>query len=111
MIFQGQQRPKDVFNDEEADGYYVEGGWYIPSTNFEIDLRYDTYTRRENPSPSVTDETTANTVTFGGQYHINKKTRINAEYAVRDFESDVAGVNTQLEGVADRFAIQVTHIF
>ena len=115
MIFQGQQRPRDLFNDEEGKGYYVEGGWYIPSTNFEIDLRYDTYTRGENAggtAPSAPDdESTANTVTVGGQYHINKKTRINAEYAMRDFESDTAGVNTQLDGVKDRFAIQVTHIF
>ena len=112
MIFQGQHRPRDIFNDEEAHGYYVEGGWYIPNTDFEIDLRYDTYTRGENhKTSSANDESTANTVTVGGQYHINKKTRINAEYAMRDWESDTAIVNTQVEGVADRFAIQVTHIF
>ena len=54
MIFQGQHRPRHMFNDLDAAGYYVEGGWYIPNTKWEIDLRYDSYTRDENfvnPSP------------------------------------------------------------
>jgi predicted porin len=112
MIFQGQHRPADIYNNEEADGYYLEGGWYIGNTNFEIDLRYDSYTRGENHRTSAAnDESTADTITVGTQYHFNKKTRINAEYASRDFKSDTAIVNTQQEGVDGRFAIQVTHIF
>ncbi len=112
MIFQGQHRPQHIFNNGKAHGYYLEGGWYIGNTNFELDLRYDSYTRDENhPTSASGDESTADTVTVGGQYHFNKKTRINLEYAKRDFSSDTAVVNTQQVGVDGRFAIQVTHIF
>lgn len=112
MIFQGQSRPTHIFNDGEAEGYYVEGGWYIPDTNFEIDLRYDTYTRDEfHPTSAAGDETTFDTVTLGGQYHFNKKTRLNMEYSDRSNESDTTAVNNQQEGVGGRFALQVTHIF
>lgn len=112
MIFQGQHRPQHIFNNEEANGGYIEGGWYIGNTNLELDLRYDTYTRGENhPNSAANDESTADTVTVGAQYHFNKKTRVNMEYASRDYKSDTAIVNTQQEGVDGRFAIQVTHIF
>ena len=112
MIFQGQHRPKDIFNNEEADGGYIEGGWYIANTNFEIDLRYDTYTRGENhKSSAANDESRADTITYGAQYHFNKKTRLNVEYADRDYESDTAAVEDQQKDVGGRFAIQVTHIF
>ena len=112
MIFQGQHRPTHIFNNEEADGGYIEGGWYIGNTNFEIDLRYDTYTRGENhPTSAASDESTADTVTLGTQYHFNKKTRLNLEYADRTFESKTAIVEAQQKDVAGRFAIQLTHIF
>ena len=104
-----------MFNDGEAAGYYVEGGWYIPSTNWEIDLRYDSYKRDEfHPSAGAQqgkDESTFDTITVGTQYHFNKKTRINAEYASRDAESDTTLINNNVKGIDGRFAIQVTHIF
>ena len=112
MIFQGQHRPQHIFNNEEADGGYIEGGWYIGNTNFEIDLRFDTYTRGENhPTSAASDESRADTVTIGTQYHFNKKTRVNLEYADRSFESDTAAVEAQQKDVGGRYAIQVTHIF
>lgn len=123
MIFQGQHRPgpnpngsvlnfNGVYNDEEASGYYVDLGWYIPGTKWELDLRYDSYTRGENHQTSAADdESRYDTTTLGAQYHINKKTRVNMEYSSREFESDTTAVNNQLEGVDARFAIQLTHIF
>ncbi len=119
MIFQGQHRPTMVFNDEEADGYYVDFGYYIPNTNWELDLRIDSYTRGENfihpvnatLNSAASDESTFDKTTIGAQYHINKKTRINMEYSDRSFESDTATVNAQLEGVGARMAVQLTHIF
>ena len=112
MIFQGQHRPTHIYNDKDADGGYIEGGWYIGNSNFEIDLRYDTYTRGENhPTSAANDESTADTVTIGTQYHFNKKTRINLEYANRDFSSDTAAVEAQQKDVAGRYAVQLTHIF
>lgn len=112
MIFQGQHRPLHMFNDEEADGYYIDFGYYIPDTNWELDLRIDSYTRGENhPTSAASDESTFDTTTIGAQYHINKKTRVNFEYSDRDFESDTTAVNNQLEGVDSRLAVQLTHIF
>ena len=112
MIFQGQHRPGHIYNNEEASGAYIEGGWYIANTNFEIDLRYDTYTRGENhPSSAANDESRADTMTIGTQYHFNKKTRLNLEYADRDFESDTAIPHAQQKDVGGRLAIQFTHIF
>jgi hypothetical protein len=112
MIFQGPHRPGHLFNDEEADGYYLDFGWYIPNSDWELDLRIDSYTRGENhPTSAASDESTFDKTTIGFQYHINKKTRVNFEIADRDFSSDTAAVNTQLEGVKNRTAIQLTHIF
>jgi len=112
MIFQGQHRPLHIYNNEEADGWYLEGGWYIPGTKWELDLRYDTYTRGENhPTSAANDESTFDTVTVGVQYHFNRKTRLNLEYASRDNKSDTPAVDAQNEGVDGRFAIQVTAIF
>jgi hypothetical protein len=115
MIFQGQHRPAHMYNDGEAAGYYVEGGWYIPGTKWELDLRYDSYTRDEfHPSAGDlqgTHESTFDTITVGTQYHFNKKTRLNAEYASRDAESDTPLIEGNVKGIDGRFAIQVTHIF
>jgi hypothetical protein len=119
MIFMGQHRPRHNFNNKEADGWYLEGGWYIPGTKWELDLRYDTYTRDENfvnpapppPSSALGDKTEFNTITVGTQYHFNKKTRLNITYASRDNKSDTAAVEAQQKGVEGRFAIQVTAIF
>ena len=112
MIFMGQHRPAHLFNNEEADGAYLDLGWYIPNSNWELDVRYDTYTRGENhPTSGANDETEFNTLTVGTQYHFNKKTRLNMEFAMRDNKSDTAAVETENKGVSDRFAIQLTHIF
>ena len=113
MIFQGQHRPRHMFNDGEATGYYAEAGWYIPDTKWELDLRYDSYTRDEyHPtSQKGIDESTFDTITVGAQYHFNKKTRLNVDYSTRDAESDTAAINGNVEGINDRFAVQVTHIF
>jgi len=112
MIFQGPHRPQHQFNDKEAEGYYLDFGWYIPNSKFEIDLRYDSYTRDENhPTSKVNDETTFDTATIGLQYHFNKKTRLNAEYSDRSNKSDTKIINIQNEGVGGRLAVQVTTIF
>ena len=119
MIFMGQHRPRHNFNNKEADGWYLEGGWYIPGTKWELDLRYDTYTRDENfvnptpppPSSAPGDKTEFNTITVGAQYHFNKKTRLNVTYASRDNKSDTAAVEAQQKGVDSRFAVQLTAIF
>ena len=112
MIFQGQQRPQDMFNDKEADGGYIDIGFYIPKSKWEIDFRADTYTRGENAAASGPDDKTKyNTVTIGTQYHFNKKTHATVSYDFRNDSSDTVAVNNQLEGVGGRLAIQVTAIY
>lgn len=107
MIFKGPHQPVGNYNDLTASGSYLDFGYYIPNSKWEIDLRVDTYTRDEN----ATAEATFDTTTVGAQYHINKKSRVNMTYVTRDFSSEVASANAQLEGVSDRIAVQLTHIF
>jgi hypothetical protein len=139
MIFVGPDKPSMWINDAagavgqgvgdgangEADGYYLEAGFYIPNTNWEIDLRYDVYNRLTDDKEGAVGgpaalvgkslEVQFNTLTLGTQYHINKKTRINAEAAFRDFEAvdwaSGVGPNSNLDNVDTRYAIQLTHIF
>lgn len=125
MIFQGPDKPTfalvppAVGNpnhpgsglNAEADGWYVEGGWYIPGTKFEIDARYDQYNRNTDSQ----FELEFRTLTLGAQYHFNKKTRIAVNYAIREAEAlnfaSGAGPNQNLEGIDNRFAVQLTAIF
>ncbi len=108
VIFQGPHKPVNQYNNFDASGWYVEGGWYIPKTKLELDLRYDAYKRQTNAAGS---EDRFKTTTVGMQYHFNKKTRVNAEYAFRKAESDNAGTQKQFDGIGGRLAIQVTAIF
>ena len=136
MIFVGPDKPSMWINDAagavaqgvgdgangEADGYYLEAGFYIPNSNWEIDLRYDVYNRLTDdkkgtagPLAGKSLEVQFNTLTLGTQYHFNKKTRINAEAAFRDFEAvdwaSGVGPNSNLDNVDTRYAVQLTHIF
>lgn len=133
MIFVGQDKstfdinpavPAGNGEDGKANGYYLEGGYYIPKTNWEIDLRYDVYNRLTDDTPlpagaganaGKTFEMKFDTITLGAQYHINKKTRINMEIADRTFTAvdwaSGAGPNANLDGVSRRYAVQLTHIF
>jgi len=103
----------------KADGYYMDFGYYIPNSKWEIDLRYDVYNRLTNDTPSATNGNTMEfqfkTFTIGAQYHINKKTRINMEIADRNVEAvdwpAGVGPNDNLDGIDKRYAIQLTHIF
>ncbi|MBE9559806.1 MAG: phosphate-selective porin O and P [Proteobacteria bacterium] len=134
MIFVGQDKATFDINpavaggngeEGKANGYYLEGGWYIPNSKWEIDLRYDIYNRLTDDTPfpagappavaGKTFEMNFQTITLGAQYHINKKTRINMEVSDRTFEAvdwdSGAGPNANLDGVSQRYAIQLTHVF
>ena len=131
MIFVGPDKPTfdinpsaPVGNGEKgkANGYYVEGGWYIPNTKWEIDLRYDVYNRLTDDTPFPSGPNAGKTfemqfsgVTLATQYHFNRKTRLNLEANFNqaeavDFASGV-GPNDNLDGIDTRYAVQVTHIF
>lgn len=95
----------------EADGWYLEGGWRIGKTNWEIDLRYDAYDRLKDDKFEIEFKTW----TAGVNYFFNKKTRLTMNYAARDYEAinfpSGKGPNAQLDGVDGRASIQLRHIF
>lgn len=107
MIFQGAQNPQGIFNNSRSNGGYVEGGWDIPSTPWELDLRYDTYIRNKG----LPIEATFRSMTAGVQYHFTKLDRVTLNYAFNDFSSHAAGINKQLAGVNGRLSLQVTVVF
>lgn len=131
MIFVGPDKPTFDMNpaapagngeNGEASGWYVDGGWYIPNSKWELDVRYDVYNRLENdtifpsgPNAGKNFEIEFTTLTIGAQYEVNKKTRIIMDIENRNAEAvDFAagtGPNAELDGVDRRFAIQLTHIF
>lgn len=136
MIFVGPDKPSFYINDAagavaagvgdgangEANGYYLEGGYYIPNTKWEIDLRYDVYNRLSDDkafpggaNAGKSFEMEFKNLTLGAQYHINKKTRINMEITDASAEAvdwaGGAGPNDNLDGVDQVYAVQVTHIF
>ncbi len=121
LIFQGPEKPNFgigtgvaalVDLKGEADGYYVDLGWYIPGTKWELDLRYDVYNRSKVHARLAAEFTT---VTYGVQYHFNRKTRFTLNYQVRDAKAvgalAPAGFKANLEGIDNRLALQATIVF
>jgi hypothetical protein len=124
MIWVGPDKPSFYFAnppsptglnngaDAEASGWYVEGGWYIPNTKWELDARFDTLTRLEGRN----DEHRFDKWTLGVQYHFNPKTRVTVNYEIRDFEctatsTPCTNANKNLIGVDDKVGVQLTAIF
>lgn len=126
MIWTGPDKPNYYFTnntahgngaDAKASGWYVEGGWYIPNTKFELDARFDTMTRLEDR----VNQHTFDKWTLGVQYHFNPKTRVTLNYEIRDFKCDsgvapctAAGAGTpnyNLDGVDNKVGVQLTAIF
>ncbi len=105
----------------ESAGYYIDLGWYIPSTAWELDVRYDFYDRltdAEKLAGPCAFNFEFKTLTVGTNYHFNKKSRITVNAAKRDFKSvdcpDAAtggNPNNNLEGIDMRYSVQLTHIF
>ncbi len=95
----------------KADGYQVDVGYYIPNTKWEVAGRYDIYNRLKNDP----FETRWKTLTLAAQYHFNPKTRLTLNYIMRDVEAvnfpSGAGPNANVDGIGNRTAIQLTHIF
>jgi hypothetical protein len=97
--------------DAEASQWSIEGGYFIPNTKWELDLRYSLFTRMED---SIA-EFEFKDLTVGVQYHFNKKTRLTVNLQNRDVEATAfgasAGPNANLKDIDKRFAVQLTHIF
>jgi hypothetical protein len=124
MIFEGPDKPNFFFanppnttntnngSDAKANGWYLEGGWYIPNTKWELDARYDTL----DANTGRNDEHKFSKWTLGTQYHFNLKSRVTVNYEIRDFKCTAStpqctNANLNLSGVGNKVAVQVTTIF
>ena len=107
--------------DGESAGYYIDLGWYIPNTAWELDVRYDFYDRLTN-AEKLAGPCAFNfefkTLTVGTNYHFNKKSRVTVNVAQRNYEAvecpdagPGGNPNNNLEGVDMRYGVQLTHIF
>lgn len=101
----------NVATTGEADGYYLHYGYAINS-DWELDARYDTYDRLTN---STSGERKFDTLTLGFQYFFNKKSRLIANYEIRDAEApgfaDNATPNVVLDSIDNRVSVQLLAIF
>jgi hypothetical protein len=95
----------------EGTGYYIEGGYRIPKTGWELDLRYDVYNRLDGNLFEIEFKRT----TVGVQYFFNPRVRIAVNYEARSGEAinfpAGAGPNGNVDGIDDRIAVQVTGIW
>lgn len=134
MIFQGPEKPNMGIGaisagplpstqdlDGKADGYYVDVGFYVPGTKWELDYRYDIYNRStEHDWISAKFKTN----TFGVQYHLNRKTKLTLNYIKREAKAldpiaaapvPLANMTTNLhdglDKIGDRVAVQATVVF
>jgi len=105
----GEQAGNGAF--AEGTGYYVEGGWRIPKTKWELDLRYDQYNRLDGNQFEIEFKRT----TFGVQYFFNPRVRLALNYEARSGEAvnfpAGAGPNGNVDGIDDRIALQITAIW
>lgn len=95
----------------EGTGWYVEGGWRIPKTKWELDLRYDVYNRLDGNQFEIEFKRT----TFGVQYFFNPRVRVAINYEAREADAvnfaSGAGPNANVGGIDDRIALQITGIW
>jgi hypothetical protein len=95
----------------EGTGYYVEGGWRIPKSRWELDLRYDVYNRLDGNQFEIEFKRT----TLGVQYFFNPRVRLAVNYEIRTGEAlnfpSGAGPNGNVDGIDNRIALQITGIW
>lgn len=101
----------NVLENGKADGYYLDAGYKV-TPKLELDIRYDQLNRG---TETTAGERKFNTLTLGGQYFFNKKTRLIANYEFRSAEApnlpSTAGPNQILDGLDDKVSLQVLSVF
>ncbi len=101
----------NVATTGEADGWYLHYGWAF-HPKWELDVRYDILNRLTD---NTNGERKFETWTLGMQYFFNKKTRLIANYEVRDAEApnqaSSAAANQILDSMDDRISLQLLAIF
>ena len=92
-------------------GWYVEGGYRLPGTKWEFDLRYDEYHRLDGDRFEIDFKRT----TLGTQYFFNPRVRVAVNYEFRSADAPEfgpgAGPNANVDGIGNRVAIQLTAIW
>ncbi len=131
MIFAGPNPPfKDIGapafeplatvaldSSNKADGWYLESGWrFLPK--WEAELRYSKYDRLTNSQPL---ERKFTTWTIGGQYFVNRRTRVTLNYDIRDLKVANPGAITNAvqrdnaetiaNAMGNQISLQLTYIF
>lgn len=121
MIFEGPDKPSFYFAapasttgvnngaDAKANGWYLEGGWIVPNSRWELDARYDT----ADFNTGRIDEHKFSKWTLGTQYHFNPLTRVTVNYEQRNFyctsgTTQCTNANLNLNGVGNKLGVQVT---
>jgi len=93
----------------KADGFYIDGGWRVPGSRFEMDLRFDKYNRLKGDKLEVN----YTTITIGSQFVLNKKSRFTINYAHRSAKSknNVPALESNFADLKGRIAFQLTAIY
>jgi len=95
----------------KANGWYGHFGYMI-MPQLELDLRYDVYNRMTDVAKK---ERKFETVTLGGQWFFNKKSRLIVNYEFRDASAPnlpgAAGPNKILSGLDDKLSAQILVVF
>lgn len=125
MIFEGPDKPSyyfavpanaaNVVNNgvtQKGNGWYLDGGWYVPGTKWELDARYDTVAL----NTGGVDEHKFTKTTLGVQYNFNPKAHVTLNYELRDFKCTASttfctNANKNLTGVGNKVGMQVTTAF
>ena len=109
----GQGNPNAAGNgsDGKGKGFYVEGGYRLPGTKWEFDLRYDEYNRLDGDRFEIDFKRT----TLGVQYFFNPRVRVAFNYEFRSADAPQfgpgAGPNANVDGIDDRIGVQLTAIW
>jgi hypothetical protein len=109
----GQGNPDNPGNGSSAKGkgYYVEGGYRIKGTPWELDLRYDKYNRLDGDRFQINFKRT----TLGVQYFFNPRVRAAFNYEFRSASApnfgSGAGPNANLDPLDSRIGVQITAIW
>jgi hypothetical protein len=109
----GQGNPNAPGNGAFAEGagYYIEGGYRIPGSKWELDLRHDQYNRLDGDRFEIEFTRT----TLGAQYFFNPRVRVAFNYESREADAVTfpagAGPNGNVSGIDNRIGIQLTAIW
>lgn len=117
MIFEGPDKPSYFFvstngTTAKANGWYLDGGWYVPNTKWELDARYDTV----DLNTGATDEHKFSKTSLGVKYNFNPMAHVTLNYELRDFKCTASTVpctnaNKNLSGVGNKVGVRVTTAF